>query len=96
MHCLQCSPHLVSLTQNTNIPASDPTPSFALMDIQGTVLVTYVYQLVEGEVRVEKMEYRKPENRDAGNTNSNSGAANSANGSVPRPAGPQPSTSPWS
>jgi len=38
----------------------DPTPSFALMDIQGTVIVTYVYQLIEGEVRVEKMEYRKP------------------------------------
>jgi len=38
---------------------SDPTPSFALMDIQGAVVVTYVYQLVEGEVRVEKIEYRK-------------------------------------
>ncbi|KAG1747410.1 Metallo-dependent phosphatase [Suillus lakei] len=35
------------------------TPSFALMDIQGAVVVTYVYQLVEGEVRVEKIEYRK-------------------------------------
>lgn len=29
------------------------------MDIQGAVVVTYVYQLVEGEVRVEKIEYRK-------------------------------------
>jgi vacuolar protein sorting-associated protein 29 len=38
---------------------SDPTPSFALMDIQGPVVVTYVYQLIEGEVRVEKIEYRK-------------------------------------
>ncbi|KAG2133051.1 Metallo-dependent phosphatase-like protein [Suillus cothurnatus] len=37
----------------------DVTPSFALMDIQGAVVVTYVYQLVEGEVRVEKIEYRK-------------------------------------
>ena len=37
----------------------DPTPSFALMDIQGPVVVTYVYQLIEGEVRVEKIEYRK-------------------------------------
>ena len=36
-----------------------PTPSFALLDIQGTVVVTYVYQLVDGEVRVEKIEYRK-------------------------------------
>ncbi|KAI0757896.1 Metallo-dependent phosphatase-like protein [Irpex lacteus] len=37
----------------------DPTPPFALMDIQGPVVVTYVYQLIEGEVRVEKIEYRK-------------------------------------
>jgi vacuolar protein sorting-associated protein 29 len=38
---------------------SEPTPSFALMDIQGPVVVTYVYQLIEGEVRVEKVEFRK-------------------------------------
>ncbi|TFK26021.1 retrograde transporter [Coprinopsis marcescibilis] len=38
---------------------SDPIPSFALMDIQGNVVVTYVYQLIEGEVRVEKIEWRK-------------------------------------
>jgi len=37
----------------------DITPSFALMDIQGNVVVTYVYQLIEGEVRVEKIEWRK-------------------------------------
>lgn len=37
----------------------EPTPSFALMDIQGPVVVTYVYQLIDGEVRVEKIEYRK-------------------------------------
>lgn len=43
----------------TGLHNSDPTPSFALMDIQGPVVVTYVYQLVEGEVRVEKIEYRK-------------------------------------
>lgn len=48
-----------SLLQLTAPPCSDPTPTFALMDIQGTVVVTYVYQLVEGEVRVEKIEYRK-------------------------------------
>jgi len=38
---------------------AEPTPSFALMDIQGPVVVTYVYQLIEGEVRVEKIEWRK-------------------------------------
>ncbi|KAF8515311.1 Metallo-dependent phosphatase-like protein [Hysterangium stoloniferum] len=36
------------------------TPSFALMDIQGPVVTTYVYQLIEGDVRVEKIEYRRP------------------------------------
>ncbi len=41
------------------LASSDMTPSFALMDIQGPVVVTYVYQLIEGEVRVEKIEYRK-------------------------------------
>ena len=38
---------------------SDITPSFALMDIQGPVVVTYVYQLIEGEVRVEKIAWRR-------------------------------------
>jgi hypothetical protein len=28
----------------------DATPSFALLDVQGPVIVTYVYQLVDGEV----------------------------------------------
>ncbi|EKM77465.1 hypothetical protein AGABI1DRAFT_115087 [Agaricus bisporus var. burnettii JB137-S8] len=37
----------------------DPIPSFALLDIQGPIVVTYVYQLIDGEVRVEKIEWRK-------------------------------------
>ncbi|CAE6521290.1 unnamed protein product [Rhizoctonia solani] len=36
------------------------TPSFLLLDIQGPAVVTYVYQLVDGDVRVEKIEWRKP------------------------------------
>ena len=32
--------------------SSEATPSFALMDVQGPVIVTYVYQLVDGEVRL--------------------------------------------
>ncbi|POY71611.1 hypothetical protein BMF94_5304 [Rhodotorula taiwanensis] len=36
-----------------------PTPSFALLDIQGNVVVTYVYTERDGDVSVEKMEYRK-------------------------------------
>lgn len=39
--------------------APGPTPSFALLDIQGAVVVTYVYQLIDGDVKVEKIEYRK-------------------------------------
>ncbi|KAM0747323.1 Metallo-dependent phosphatase [Meredithblackwellia eburnea MCA 4105] len=37
-----------------------PIPSFALLDIQGTVITLYVYQLVKGEVVVEKIHFRKP------------------------------------
>jgi hypothetical protein len=36
----------------------EATPSFALLDMQGPIVVTYVYQLIDGEVRVEKVEYR--------------------------------------
>mgnify|MGYP002718889561 CR=1 FL=1 len=58
------------------LTCSEATPSFALMDVQGPVIVTYVYQLVDGEVRgtarvwrttlisevkVDKVEYRKSE-----------------------------------
>ncbi|KAH7912362.1 Metallo-dependent phosphatase-like protein [Hygrophoropsis aurantiaca] len=46
---------------STSTSVYDTIPSFALMDIQGSVVVTYVYQLVEGEVRVEKVEWRKEE-----------------------------------
>ncbi|KAH0844764.1 hypothetical protein AYO21_01915 [Fonsecaea monophora] len=43
----------------------DPVPSFCLMDIQGDVLVLYVYQLRKDEsgnenVAVEKVSFRKP------------------------------------
>ena len=33
-------------------------PSFVLMDVDGTRLVAYVYQLVEGEVKVDKARCR--------------------------------------
>ena len=51
--------HVMAVLYHAEQTDSDPTPSFALMDIQGPVVVTYVYQLIEGEVRVEKIEYRK-------------------------------------
>lgn len=42
--------------------APGPTPSFALLDIQGMTVVTYIYQLINGEVKVEKTEFeaRRP------------------------------------
>ncbi|KAI9337838.1 vacuolar protein sorting-associated protein 29-like protein [Pilaira anomala] len=45
----------------SSIPeATDPVPSFVLMDIQGSSVVTYVYKLIEDEVKVEKLEYKRP------------------------------------
>lgn len=40
--------------------ASDPIPSFVLMDVQGNSVVTYVYKLIDDEVKVEKLEYKRP------------------------------------
>ncbi|EGF82008.1 hypothetical protein BATDEDRAFT_9936 [Batrachochytrium dendrobatidis JAM81] len=37
----------------------ETTPSFVLMDIQGTSIVLYVYKLIDGEVKVEKLDYEK-------------------------------------
>ena len=34
-------------------------PSFILMDIQSTTVVTYVYQLIDDEVKVDRIEYKK-------------------------------------
>ncbi|CDH58644.1 vacuolar protein sorting-associated protein 29 [Lichtheimia corymbifera JMRC:FSU:9682] len=46
----------------SSIPENiEPIPSFVLMDIQGSVVITYVYKLIDNEVKVEKLEYRKSE-----------------------------------
>lgn len=37
----------------------DPIPSFCLLDIQGAVCVLYIYSHVDGEVKVDKISYRK-------------------------------------
>ncbi|EJD45607.1 hypothetical protein AURDEDRAFT_114146, partial [Auricularia subglabra TFB-10046 SS5] len=41
----------------------DAIPSFALVDIQGLVVVTYIYQLVDEDppVRIEQVEWRQPD-----------------------------------
>jgi len=41
--------------------SEDSTPTFVLMDIQGAHVVTYVYQLRGGEVKVDKIDYTKTE-----------------------------------
>jgi len=46
-----------AVSKSTSEPPK-PIPSFVLLDIQGHVVVTYVYQLIEGEVKVEKLEVR--------------------------------------
>lgn len=35
------------------------TPSFILMDIQSATVITYVYQLIDSEVKVERIEFKK-------------------------------------
>lgn len=39
---------------------SDIVPSFVLMDIQAGTIITYVYQLIKDDVKVERIEYKKP------------------------------------
>lgn len=46
-------------TETSFIYNSDPVPSFVLMDVQGNSVVTYVYKLIDDEVKVEKLEYKK-------------------------------------
>ena len=38
---------------------SSISPSFVLMDIQASTVVTYVYQLMGDDVKVERIEYKK-------------------------------------
>ncbi|XP_023638007.1 vacuolar protein sorting-associated protein 29 [Capsella rubella] len=38
----------------------DVNPSFVLMDIDGLRAVVYVYELIDGEVKVDKIEFKPP------------------------------------
>lgn len=49
----------ICIINHTWFICSAITPSFVLMDIQNTTVVTYVYQLVGDEVKVERIEYKK-------------------------------------
>ncbi|XP_050724083.1 vacuolar protein sorting-associated protein 29-like isoform X1 [Eriocheir sinensis] len=48
-----------SVTGSYSALDGDIIPSFVLMDIQSSTVVTYVYQLVGDEVKVERIEYKK-------------------------------------
>ncbi|KZT54173.1 Metallo-dependent phosphatase [Calocera cornea HHB12733] len=75
---------------------SDATPSFALMDIQGSVVVTFVYQLVDGEVRVDKIEYRKPSAPAAPAPGAAGGTGTLPGVTSPKPTPPRGAESVWS
>jgi vacuolar protein sorting-associated protein 29 len=49
-----------SATGAYNALQGSVTPSFVLMDIQSTTVVTYVYQLINDDVKVERIEFKKP------------------------------------
>lgn len=38
---------------------SDVIPSFALLDVQGGTLVTYIYRLIDDQVKVERVQFTK-------------------------------------
>ncbi|ODV91591.1 hypothetical protein CANCADRAFT_73201 [Tortispora caseinolytica NRRL Y-17796] len=48
-----------STEKPTDSPGIETVPSFCLLDIQGTELVLYVYSLVDGQLKVERIKYRK-------------------------------------
>lgn len=39
--------------------STDIVPSFCLMDVQGTKVTTYIYQLIDDKVKIEKLEYQR-------------------------------------
>jgi len=49
-----------SATGAYSTTAKEVNPSFVLMDLDGSKATVYVYQLVNGEVKVEKIDYSKP------------------------------------
>ncbi|XP_046840940.1 vacuolar protein sorting-associated protein 29 [Xenia sp. Carnegie-2017] len=48
-----------SATGAYNALLRNVVPSFVLMDIQASTVVTYIYQLIDDEVKVERIEYKK-------------------------------------
>jgi vacuolar protein sorting-associated protein 29 len=46
-------------SQRGGVGENSRVPSFVLMDVNDDALVAYVYELVDGEVKVDKIEYAK-------------------------------------
>lgn len=55
----ECSPSLSLCTDPSVCVCSDVVPRFVLMDIQGDVCNTYVYELHGEDVKVDRMEFKK-------------------------------------
>lgn len=64
---LQHDDHLLlnpgSATGAYTMYSDEVTPSFMLMDITGSKVDVYIYQMIEGDSRVKKVEFVKPEGR---------------------------------
>lgn len=65
MQVVKCSNHLQinpgsATGAYTSGPGPGAPPSFVLMDLEGGRATVYVYQLLGGEVKVEKIDYQKP------------------------------------
>ena len=61
-NCIIIHNIVLLLINNTNLYIflhRDSTPSFVLLDIKESAIVVFVYHLIDDEVKVEKMEYRK-------------------------------------
>ncbi|KAI9345141.1 Metallo-dependent phosphatase-like protein [Zopfochytrium polystomum] len=53
------SPAPAAVEKPKPAPPAGIVPSFVLLDVQGSMVVVYVYKLVNGDVKVEKLEYTK-------------------------------------
>jgi vacuolar protein sorting-associated protein 29 len=46
-------------------------PSFVVLDVQTDLIVAYLYRLINDEVKVERVQFKKSTNRQAINANEN-------------------------
>lgn len=46
-------------TTQQSILRDEVVPSFALLDVQSDLIVAYIYRLVEDEVKVDRVQFKK-------------------------------------